>query len=105
VKPGDRPRYSRPNLRVRCVDASDVHDVLIKGAIYLAQESANPEMYIVNGRSFLRTRFEPVTDDAKTCPSVLPDEVVEDFPTSGPDEITDPVITVEKPTEKKEGER
>jgi hypothetical protein len=92
VKPGDRPRYSRPNLRVRCIDASDVHDVLIKGAIYLAQESANPEMYIVNGRSFLRTRFEPVTD-------VLPDEDVEDFPTSGPDEITDPKITIEKKEE------
>lgn len=92
MKPGDRPRYSRPNLRVRCIDASDVHDVLIKGAIYLAQESANPEMYIVNGRSFLRTRFEPVTD-------VLPDEDVEDFPTSGPDEITDPKITIEKKEE------
>jgi hypothetical protein len=69
-----------------------VHDVLIKGAIYLAQESANPEMYIVNGRSFLRTRFEPVTD-------VLPDEDVENFPTSGPDEITDPKITIEKKEE------
>ena len=72
MKPGDRPRYSRPNLRVRCIDASDVHDVLIKGAIYLAHESANAEMYIVNGRSFLRTRFEPVTD-------VLPEEDIEDI--------------------------
>jgi len=92
LKEGDRPRYRRATLRVRCVDASDVHDVLIKGAIYLAQESANTEMYIVNGRSFLRTRFEPVTD-------VLPDEDVEEFPTSGPDEITDPKITIEKKEE------
>jgi hypothetical protein len=101
MKDGDWPRYRHRKLRVRCIDSSDVQDYLIKGAEYDATESDGAsETYIVGTRSFLKSRFEPVTENAGTRSSHLPDEDVEDFPTSGPDEITDPKITIEK----KEGE-